>query len=504
MEKKRDEWGSRIGFIMAAIGSAIGLGNIWRFPYTVASNGGGAFLIPYLVALITAGIPILILEFGLGHKIRSSAPGVFEKLNKKWRILGWWQTAISFGITVYYVAVIAWAMSYFIFSFNLNWGADPKGFLFGDYLGLTSSPLTIGGLNLKVVIPLLLVWGVNYVVLSMGIKNGIEKANKIFMPLLIAALLIVTLRGLTLPGAMKGLDYFFAPDFSRLLDAKVWVAAYGQIFYSLSIAFGIMLAYSSYLPKDSDIVNNAFITGFGNCSFSLLSGIAVFSVLGYMATQQGVEVKEVASAGVGLAFIVFPKAINALPGMNSLFGAVFFLSLLFAGFSSSISIVETVVAAVTDKFSFERKKALNYVVGLGLLVSLIFATGAGLYILDIADHFINNYGIALSGLIEVILLSWFFNLESIREYVNPISDYTVGRWWNFMLKVLTPTLLGYMTIKNIIGDIKKPYEGYAWSAIILYGVGILVITLGLAFIFNKMSEAKNQSSELNKLSERKG
>lgn len=491
MEKKRDEWGSRIGFIMAAIGSAIGLGNIWRFPHTAASNGGGAFLIPYLIALVTAGIPLLILEFGLGHKIRSSAPGVFEKLNKKWRILGWWQTAISFGITVYYVAVIAWAMSYFVFSFGSKWGADTKAFLFGEYLALTASPLELGGLNFKVVIPLLLVWGVNYVVLSMGIKDGIEKANKIFMPLLIAALLIVTLRGLTLPGAMKGLDYFFSPNLSKLADPKVWVAAYGQIFYSLSICFGIMLAYSSYLPKESDIVNNAFITGFGNCSFSLLSGIAVFSILGYMATQQGVEVSEVAAGGVGLAFIVFPQAINALPGFNTLFGAVFFLSLLFAGFSSSISVVETVVSAVTDRFSIERKKALNFIVGIGLLISLIFATGGGLYVLDIADYFINNYGIAISGLIEIILISWFFNLESIREYVNPISDFTIGKWWNFMLKYLTPALLGYMTIKKIFSDISKPYGGYQLEAIFRYGFGILGFTIILAFIFDRMSERKS-------------
>ena len=132
--------------------AAIGLGNIWRFPYTVASNGGGAFLIPYLVALLTAGIPILILEFGLGHKIRNSAPGVFGSLNKKWQVFGWWQASISFVITTYYVVVIAWAMSYFLFSFNLGWGSDPKGFLFGDFLKLTDSPMSLGGLNFKVAI----------------------------------------------------------------------------------------------------------------------------------------------------------------------------------------------------------------------------------------------------------------------------------------------------------------------------------------------------------------
>ncbi|MCS5421589.1 sodium-dependent transporter, partial [Psychrilyobacter sp. S5] len=229
-EENRGQWGSRSGFILAAIGSAIGLGNIWRFPYVAASNGGGAFLIPYLVALFTAGIPLLILEFAMGHKIRSSAPGVFAKLNKKYEAIGWFQTLIAFFITTYYVVIIAWSFSYLFFAFTGAWGTDPKAFLFGDYLKLGDAPSTLGnlgaslgGLNLKVAVPLLLVWGINYGVLRMGVKNGLEKANKIFMPLLIIALLVIVVRGVTLPGAMAGLDYFFTPDFSKLTDPKVWL-----------------------------------------------------------------------------------------------------------------------------------------------------------------------------------------------------------------------------------------------------------------------------------------
>ncbi len=494
MSKNRGEWGSRIGFIMAAIGSAIGLGNIWRFPYTVASNGGGAFLIPYLVALLTAGIPILILEFGLGHKIRNSAPGVFGSLNKKWQVFGWWQAAISFVITTYYVVVIAWAMSYFLFSFNLGWGSDPKGFLFGDFLKLTDSPMSLGGLNFKVAIPLSIVWAVNYIVPVLGVKNGIEKANKILMPMLVVSLLIMVVRGLTLPGAIDGLDYYFKPDFSKLADGRVWLAAYGQVFYSLSIAFGIMLAYSSYLPKESDIVNNAFITGFGNCSFSLLSGIAVFSILGYMAKSQGVPVQEVASAGVGLAFIVFPKAINALPGMNSLFAVMFFGSLVFAGISSSISLVETFSSSIADRFNMSRIKALSISCGIGYLVSMIFATGAGLYILDIVDHYINNYGVALAGLIEIVMLAWFFNLESIRSYVNPLSDFQVGKWWNICLKYITPALLGIMTILNIRTDLKIPYEGYSIEAIAKYGGFFVLGSFVIAVIMLKVESTYHSIS----------
>jgi neurotransmitter:Na+ symporter, NSS family len=495
-EDNRGEWGSRTGFILAAIGSAIGLGNIWRFPYVAASNGGGAFLIPYLIALFTAGIPLLILEFAMGHKIRSSAPGVFAKLNKKYEAIGWFQTLIAFFITTYYVVIIAWSFSYLFYAFTGAWGTDPKAFLFGEYLKLGEAPSTfsnlgssLGGLNLKVAVPLLLVWGINYGVLRLGVKNGLEKANKIFMPLLIIALLVIVVRGVTLPGAMDGLDYFFSPDFSKLTDPKVWLAAYGQIFFSLSICFAIMYAYASYLPRKSDIVNNAFMTGLGNCSFSLISGIGVFSILGFMAHTQGVSVAEVSTAGVGLAFIVFPEAINQLPGMNGLIGGIFFITLIFAGLSSSMSIMEAVVAAISDKFKLTRVQALNRFALTSGALSLLVATNGGLYVLDIVDYATNQYGIVIAGILELVILGWFFNLESVRLYVNEVSDFPVGKWWNWAIKG-TSFVLAIILILKIKGEIIAPYEGYSWTALGVYGLGVMtIITVG-SFIM-----AKKKASE---------
>jgi len=490
----RGEWGSRMGFIFAAIGSAVGLGNIWRFPYTVASNGGGAFLIPYLVALLTAGIPILILEFSLGHKTRHSAPGVFGHLNKKYEVIGWFQSLIAFSITTYYIVIIGWAVSYAVYAVTGAWGADPKGFLFGTYLQLTDSPMKLGGLNMKVVIPLLIVWGVNYGVLRLGIKKGLEKANKIFMPLLVIALLVIVVRGITLPGALDGLDYFLKPDFSKLADPQVWLSAYGQIFFSLSVCFSIMYAYSSYLPKDSDIVNNAFITGLGNCSFSLLSGIGVFSVLGYMAYSQGVSVAEVSSAGVGLAFIVFPQAISALPGLSRVIGVVFFASLIFAGFSSSMSLIESVVAAIRDKFDLTRNQALNRFTLISGLLSLLIATRGGLYILDIVDYATNQYGIVIAGLAELIIFGWFFKTDSIRKYANSLSDFTVGKWWLVCIRG-TSIILGLMLFLKIKNTIHNPYEGYSWLALGIYGLGVLIaVSIGAVILANKKASKKFQEA----------
>lgn len=498
MDNNRGQWGSRMGFIIAAIGSAIGLGNIWRFPYVAASNGGGAFLIPYLFALLTAGIPILILEFSVAHKIKNSAPGVFGQISKKMELLGWFQTAISFGIVVYYTAIIGWTLNYLKYSFTGMWGTDTATFFFSDFLNISSGPFELGIFNTGMILALLVVWAINYIVLLGGIKTGIEKANKIFMPLLIICLIVVAFRGLSLEGATQGLDYFFKPDFSKLKDTTVWIAAYGQIFYSLSICFGIMVTYASYLPKKTDIVNNAFLTGFGNCSFSLLAGITVFSVLGYMAANQGVGVEEVAAGGVGLAFIVFPTAINALPSFNGVIGALFFFCLIFAGLSSSMSILEVIVASVADKFKITRKNSVTIISIIGCFVSLIFVTGAGLYILDIIDHFVNTYAIAIAGLIEVIFLSWFIDLDQVRKYANSMSDFTVGKWWNITLKYLTPALLVIMFVFNTYIDFTQGYEGYSLGALIVIGIGSLCILLLLSIVFTALKGQKNYENNLGK------
>ncbi|MBO8128733.1 MAG: sodium-dependent transporter [Peptococcaceae bacterium] len=477
----REQWGTRVGFILAAVGSAIGLGNIWRFPYMAYENGGGAFLIPYFFALLTAGIAIMILEFGIGHKYRGAAPATFAAINKNWEWLGWLQTLVAFCISVYYVVIIGWAISYFYMSFGQGWGDDPKGFFFENFLHLTEGPFQLGCLVWPILGATLIAWLINWIVLYSGVRRGIEVANKIFMPILFVLVLVMLVRGVTLPGAAEGLNWLFRPDFSAIWDYRVWADAYGQIFFSLSIAFAIMITYSSYLPKKSDIVNNAFMTSLINCGFSMLAGIAVFSILGYMAAEQGKAIQDVAGAGVGLAFVTFPQAINLLPAA-SFFGALFFLSLTFAGLSSEISINEAVISALMDKYGWSRKVVATWFCIVGFVISLFFVTGGGLYLLDIVDHFINNFGIVFGGLIEVILLSWFFNLESVRKHINAVSDFAAGAWWKFCLQAVTPIVLGYMAIANLIGDIREPYSGYPVGALIAFGWVVVVGVVVAAFI----------------------
>src|SRR5690625_4682663 len=488
----RSQWGTRAGFILAAVGSAVGLGNIWRFPAEAYANGGGAFFVPYLFALLTAGIPILILEFTLGHKYRGSAPLTFRRVHKRAEFVGWWGVLVAFVISTYYSVIIAWAISYAVFSLNLSWGEDTTAFLVGDYLKVVD-PGQIGSFVPNVLIPLIIVWLIILGVLFRGVKRGIEIANRFMIPTLIIVFLIIVIRAITLPGAITGLEAFFKPDFSQILNGSVWVAAYGQIFFSLSIAFAIMITYSSYLSRKSDITNNAFIVGFGNSGFELLAGIGVFGILGFMATQAGVSIDEVVDGGVGLAFVAFPAIINELPAMNELFGLLFFISLTLAGLTSLLSITETYVAGMVDKFNVSRKKAVLFGGGVAAIVSLLYASQGGLFFLDVVDYFINQFGVALLGLVEVVLIAWILRkLKTFKDHANEISDIRLGSWWTISLAIVTPVVLGYMMFDLLKQNLTRGfdtetgnYEGYS-DAFITWGgwsivIGVIVIGILMGF-----------------------
>lgn len=485
MAKKRDQWGSKAGFIFAAVGSAVGLGNIWRYPYILYSNGGGAFLIPYFFAILTAGIPLMILEYGLGHKFRGSPPLALAKANKKWEWLGWWPSINSFIILTYYTLILSWAINYLYLSLTQAWGTDTNSFFFKSFLNTSSGPFSLGGMVWPVFAGITVVWLLNWFICYKGVSGGIEKVNKVLLPTLVIIMVIIVIRGITLPGASLGLNKLFTPDWSKVFDAKVWIAAYGQVFFSLSLAMGIMITYSSYLPKKTDINNTALITVFANSGFEFLSAIGVFAILGYMATAQSVGVDQVASQGIGLAFVAFPKVFTVMGGLGKLFGVLFFTCLVFAGLTSSISLVEASSSAVIDKSGMSRKKVVTIVCSVGYLISIVYSTGAGLYFLDIIDSFINSYGIVTVGLLEALTIGWLYGASKIREHTNEISYYSIGKWWDIMVKFVTPAVLLYMIIQNLITDLSNPYGGYSTKALIIFGWGIIIIGIILSLVLSK-------------------
>jgi len=481
MSDSRGQWKSEFGFILAAVGSAIGLGNIWRFSYMAYENGGGAFLIPYLVALFTAGIPLLILEFGIGHERIGSAPLAFAKISRRWEWLGWWAvTFVMFGIVLYYTVVIAWCLNFFLYSFDLSWGDDPNAFFFTEYLKVSDGPFSFGEIRTPIFFSLAVIWFFNWAIVYRGVEKGIETANRIFMPLLFILMAVLVVWSLTLDGAMDGVRAYLKPDFTKLAQPKVWIDAYSQIFFTLSLGFGIMIAYASYLPAKANITKNAFITALINSGFSVFAGFATFSLLGYMALREGKDISDVVSQSIGLAFVAYPKAMTLLPGGN-IFGAIFFFSLVVAGLSSSISIIEAFVSAIVDKFGVKRGKLITFVCVGGFFGSVVFTTQAGLLWLDIVDHFITHYGLVIVGILECFLVGWFFNFELVKRHINKISTIQLGRGWSFLIRYFVPSILLIILLGDLYNELKEPYGGYSWTALILIGRDWLLATLIVAF-----------------------
>ncbi|MGW8851675.1 sodium-dependent transporter [Streptomyces xiamenensis] len=481
----REQWGTRAGFLMAAIGSAIGLGNIWRFPKVAFDNGGGSFLLPYLIALLTAGIPLLILEYTIGRKYRASPPAALRALYRPTQAIGWWQVAICFVIATYYAVILAWSVRYVGFSFTRAWGDDPNGFFFNDFLKIADEPGTISAFVPGVAVPLIGIWIIALIILALGVRRGIERANKIFIPLLVAFFVVLVIRAVTLEGAADGLNALFAPDWGALTNGSVWVAAYGQIFFSLSIGFGIMITYASYLNRRSDLTGSAMVAGFANSSFEILAGIGVFATLGFMAAQSGVGVNEVASQGVGLAFIAFPQVISEM-WFGQAFGVLFFGSLVIAGLTSLISIVQVIVAAVEDRTGISRTRSVLIVGGATGVVSIaLFSTNGGLYFLDAADHFINQYGIALAALVLLIMVSWISRkLPALQRNADGTSSILLGRWWKICLGVVTPVVLGWMMIDSLVHEFQENYGELPTSFLLYAGWGVALAALVVGIVLS--------------------
>ncbi len=491
MKETREHWSARSGFIIAAVGSAVGLGNIWRFPYVAYENGGGAFLIPYLIALLTAGLPLLFLDYAVGHRGEGSPPKAYKKLWKPAETLGWWQVCVCIIIALYYAGVLTWAASYIYFSVGQMWGSDPEGFFFKTFLKTTDAKNFDMSFVQHLFWPLVGVWAAVMAILYGGVKKGVELCNRIFMPLLVVLFTILVIQAVRLPGAEDGLNAFFTPNWAAMMDYKVWLAAYGHIFFSLSVGFGIMVTYSSYLKPKTNLTGSGLIVGFANSSFELLAGIGVFAALGFMAHAAGKPVDQVVSGGIGLAFIAFPKLISSLGASADLFGILFFGSLFVAGITSMVSILQVPIAALQDKLKWSRTKAVSIVGGGTSVVSIfLFSTTNAIKLVDIIDHFINNLGIVSGALISIIMVSWFKRhlMTELEMHINSISTIQLGKTWEFTLTVVTPVVLLSTLLLALNSLIQKGYDTYSSSLLLCFGWGSIIFCALGALLMSKIHD----------------
>ncbi len=500
--QKREFFGSRNMFILAAIGSAVGLGNIWRFPYVAYENGGGAFIVPYVIAVVCAGIPLLFFDYAIGHRYGGSAPLSMARISRWLESIGWWQVLICFIIGIYYAVIVAWAAMFMIYSVTGAWGDDPNGFFFGDFLQVSETVGFTGEFVPHIFWPSLLVWAVTFIVIFLGVNKGIARANLIFMPLLVTMFLIMVVQALFLPGATQGLDALFTPDWSALARGEVWAAAVGQIFFSLSVGFGIMITYASYLKRKSDLTGSGLVVGFSNSAFEILAGIGVFAALGFMAQAAGTSVDETATSGIGLAFVAFPTIISQAP-MGALIGVLFFGSLLFAGFTSMVSIIEVVVAGVRDKLGLTRQvAAIAVIVPMAIISLLLFPTTAGLYFLDVFDWFVNQYGIMAAAFVAIICVGWICGkLPVFSRHLTKLSSIPANWLWMLFVGAIVPVALAYMLYTQLTKDISEVYGGYPPEFVAIFGWGMVAALVVIAIILTALPWSKRVDTSFDEAAE---
>ncbi|MBE6499415.1 MAG: sodium-dependent transporter [Methanobrevibacter thaueri] len=480
-ETKKSEWNSTFAFMMAMIGSAVGLGNIWRFPNVLYSNGGGSFMIPYIVSLFLLGISFVLVEYAIGFKFKKSLAQILYFIKEKLEPVAWFVLLIVFLITTYYVCVVGWDLIYIVLSITKAWGTNPDLFFTNNVLHSTSSISGLFTIVPVVLASVFVIWFIAWFILKRDLNDGIGRVSKILLPLLCIIVVGIVIFSLTLPGASIGYTQIFTPDWSALTNSNVWLAAFGQIVFSLSLGMAIALTYASYLPKGSKLVDSALVVAFSNSGFEVFNSIGIFSILGFMALSSGIPFNELVTEGSGLAFVVFPQVFNIMGPSAHIVGPLFFLCILFAGITSVIALLEGVCYSISEKFLIDRKKTATAVCIVGFLISSIFATGAGSMILGVFDAFLNNFALLFAILLECIIFGWIYDFDELIKTLNENSKIQVGKLWKIVIKFILPLCIFFLWAQGAYSTITS-----ADSVSITIMIILTVVLIVVPIIFAKL------------------
>lgn len=432
----RESWTSRLGFMLAAMGSAVGLGNIWRFSYVAGENGGGAFLVLYLACILLLGVPLLLAEVSIGRKAQQDVVGSYAKLapGKPWYLAGFLGVGGSMLILGFYSVVAGWSLFYFWNYINGSYFSEPAGgygAAFGAFTSSVGPPLF---------------WHALFMVLTMGIvlggvKRGIELANKILMPALAILLIILAIFSLSLDGAMEGVRFLFQPDWSVLNDPSVYIAAMGQAFFSLSLGVGVMMTYGSYLSATDRLPGATVGIGLMDTFFAVISGVVIFPAV----FAFGIE----PASGPVLVFITLPDIFLQIP-FGGYLGFLFFLSLSLAAISSSVSLLEVPVAYLMRAYKWSRKMAsfvlgiVIYILGVGASLGMGAWSGTSiigdLNIMDSMDYVASNIFLPLGGLTMALFLGWYFKKDEALEASDMQSSSLAGLWYT-IIRYIAPIVI---------------------------------------------------------------
>ncbi|HEX2165830.1 MAG TPA: sodium-dependent transporter [Longimicrobiales bacterium] len=434
----RELWGSRFGFLMAAVGSAVGLGNMWRFPYSTAEHGGAAFVLLYIIITFVVGVPIMIAEFGLGRSTRRSPIGALRRAGGAgWAPAGYLFVAAGFLILAYYSVIAGWVSRYAIEAILTPWPAD-AGAYFEE----------VSGSGLAVVYHLAFM-AVTLLIVAGGVKAGIERVSSIAMPILALILIGIAVWATTLTNASEGYSYYLTPDFSALFSLDTLAAASAQAFFSLSLGMGAMLTFASYLSRNTNLPREAAVVALSDFGIAFIAGLVVFPVIFAMGLQDAVS-----ASTVGALFIAIPGAFVEMGAVGRTVGILFFVALFIGAITSAISLLEVVVSSVIDESKIDRRKAA--IIG-GIIIALIGILPArDLTVLNAMDLVAAEVLLPLGGLVLAMLVGWGAagrNLDAFAEGASPRTRKLL-HGWRWALRIAVPPLLIVVLYKTIPAGIE--------------------------------------------------
>lgn len=448
MKEKRSSFSSRIGFVLAAAGSAVGLGNLWRFPYLAAKHGGGIFLLVYIIFAVTFGFALMITEIAIGRKTRLSCIGAYKALDRRFGFLGWLATLVPIIITPYYCVIGGWVIKYlFAFVSGNALAAADGGDYFNDFIGFNAGSLGSTMLNFSGPTPwfILFVFLTAIVVIA-GVEKGIEKASRILMPILVILAMVVAVYSLTIPGALIGLKYYLLPDFSQF-SASTVLGALGQLFYSMSLAMGIMITYGSYMQRDNILEHSVTQIEIFDTAIAFIAGLMIIPCV--VAFNNG-DPSQI-NAGPGLMFVTLPRVFEAMGAGGTVIGIIFFVLVLFAALTSAISLLETIVSVAMDKAHLKRVPATIIMTIIVLLFGLPSCLGygpwagitiIGMQFLDFFDFISNSVLMPVVAFLTCLLVGHVVGTKVIADEVKEGANaFHRERLHRVMIKWIAPILL---------------------------------------------------------------
>ena len=442
MSEKRSSFTGKIGFVLAAAGSAVGLGNIWRFPYLAAKYGGGIFLLVYLVLAVTFGFALMCGEIALGRKTGKSAIGAFADLNKKYSFVGVIAALIPALILPYYSVIGGWVTKYLtVFATGGVHEAAADDY----FTGFISKPVEPIGWFLLFV-------GLTALVVLLGVEKGVEKVSKIMMPILVVLTVFIAIYSMFIPGALEGVKYYLTPDFSRF-SATTVLSAMGQLFYSMSLAMGIMITYGSYMKKDVNLEKSVRQIEIFDTGIAFFAGLMIIPAV--FAFSGGDE--SALGKGPGLMFITLPKVFESMKG-GSFIGGLFFLLVLFAALTSSISLMETVVSIIRDKFGWNRKVTCMAVLAFSVVLGLPSSLGFGLWsnislggmsILDMFDFVSNSVLMPIVALFTCIFIGYVIKPKCLIEEIELTGEFKSKTLFTVVIKYVAPVCIILILVSSV-------------------------------------------------------